>query len=62
MIKCPYCGERAEHLSLETKTLVLPDEVEVICEYTCVNCGEDFYTQDYYNRAGYTIIKKKGEE
>lgn len=62
MIKCPYCGERAEHFLLETKTLVLPDEVEVICEYTCINCGEVFYTHDYYNRAGYTITKKKGEE
>lgn len=62
MIKCPYCGKRAEHLHLETRTLVLPDEVEVITEYTCVECGETFYTQDCYNKAGYTIVKKERED
>lgn len=62
MIKCPYCEKRAEHYALETNTFVLPDEVEVIREYTCVECGETFYTQDYYNRAGYTIVKKEREE
>lgn len=62
MIKCPYCGERAEHLHLETKTIILPDEVEVTREYVCDKCNELFYTQDYYNKAGYTIVKKKGED
>ncbi len=62
MIKCPYCGERAEHLHFETKTIILPDEVEVTREYTCVKCAEPFYTQDYYNKAGYTLVKKERED
>ena len=62
MIKCPYCGERAEHHHLETKTIILPDEVEVTREYTCVECDETFYTQDCYNKAGYTLVTKERED
>jgi transcriptional regulator NrdR family protein len=62
MIKCPYCCEKAEHFHIETKTIILPDEVVVSREYTCAECGETFYTRDYYNKAGYTIIDKEREE
>ena len=62
MIKCPYCGKKAEHYPTDFSTLISEDEVEVIREYACAECGEAFYTQDYYNRVGYTITKKKGEE
>ena len=62
MIKCPYCGRKAEHYPTDFSTFVSEDEVEVIREYACVECDETFYTQDYYNRAGYTITKKKGEK
>jgi transcriptional regulator NrdR family protein len=62
MIKCPYCGEKANHLHLETKTIVLPEEVEITREYTCEECGETFYTLDCYNKAGYTLVKKERED
>lgn len=62
MIKCPYCGRKAEHFCLETKTIILPDEVEVTREYTCAECNETFYAQDCYNKAGYTLVKKERED
>lgn len=62
MNKCPYCDRKAEHCPTDFSTLISEDEVEVIREYTCIECGETFYTQDYYNRAGYTIVKKEREE
>jgi DNA-directed RNA polymerase subunit RPC12/RpoP len=61
MIKCPYCGSTAEHDNIDFKTLITEDDVSVCRDYICADCGEEFFTEDIYNKAGYTIVNKKGE-
>ena len=50
MIKCPHCGRKAEHYATDFSTFISEDEVEVVREYTCVECDKTFYTQDCYNK------------
>ena len=61
MIKCPYCGKSAEHNIIDYKTIITEEDVSVYRDYTCAYCGEEFFTEDIYNKAGYTIVNKKEE-
>ena len=62
MIKCPYRGSVAEHNIIDYKTFVTEDDVSVYRDYTCSDCDEEFFTEDIYNKAGYTIVSKKEED